>query len=73
MRSGGEAEDQHAGFGVAERGDGLAPIFLIEIGAALHARDFAAVVAQAGAERTGDDFALKDREFVHNDISTLAA
>ena len=38
-----ETEDQNAGCGIAERGDGLAPVFVIEIGAAFDLSDFAAM------------------------------
>jgi len=71
--SGSQAEDQDTGLRIAEGRHGLAPIFVVEIGSALHLGDVAAMVAEAGAESAGDDFTLKNREFVHNDISTLAA
>lgn len=59
VSAGGEAEDEEAGGGVAEGGDGAAPVGLVEIGAALDLRDEAAVLAEAGAALAGDDLLLK--------------
>lgn len=53
--SGGEAEDEDARGGVAEAGDGAAPIGLGLVGAALDFGDVLAVLAQAGTEVAGGD------------------
>ncbi len=54
--SGGEAEDEEAGGGVAEAGDGAAPVGLRLVGAAFDYGDVGAVFAETGALVTGDDF-----------------
>lgn len=59
MGSGGEAEDEDAGVGVAERGDGASPIGLITVGAALEFRNFRSVRAEAGTAATSYDFLLE--------------
>ncbi len=43
----------------AEAGDGLAPVFPVEVGAALLAGDEFAVGDQAWAECAGDDFSVE--------------
>ena len=53
--SGGEAEDEDAGAGIAETGDGAGPVFMILVGAAPGFANAGAVVAQAGTELAGDD------------------
>jgi len=55
VRAGGEAEDEEAGGGVAEAGDGAAPVDFLLIGAALDDGDVGAVFAEAGALVAGDD------------------
>ena len=47
--TGGEADDDEAGFGIAEGGDGEAPVGFVAIGAALGLGDGLAVLAEAGA------------------------
>ncbi len=58
--SGSETEHEHAGVGISEAGDGLAPVFAITIGAAFLARDALAIFDEAGAKGASDDFAVED-------------
>lgn len=51
----GEAEDEDAGAGVAEAGNGTGPVGLVLVGAALDLADASAVVAEAGATFAGYD------------------
>ena len=53
--SGGEAEDEDAGSGVAEAGDGAGPVGLVDVGATFGFADAAAVGAETGAAFTRDD------------------
>ena len=53
--AGGEAEDEDAGAGIAEAGDGAGPVGLVLVGAAFGFADAAAVVAKPGAAFAGDD------------------
>jgi len=53
--SGGEAEDEDAGAGIAEAGDGTGPVSLVYVGAAARLADGGAVGAEPGAELAGDD------------------
>lgn len=55
MGSGGKAEDEDEGAGVAKAGDRASPIGLVLVGAAPGFADAAAVVAQTGATLAGDD------------------
>lgn len=55
MGAGGEAEDEEAGGGVTEAGDGSAPVGFRSVGATLDDGDVGAVFSQAGALITGDD------------------
>lgn len=55
VSSWGETEDEDAGAGVTEAGDGASPVGLVLVRAALGFADAAAVVAQPGATLTGDD------------------
>ena len=57
--SGGESDDDEAGLGVAERGDGAAPVGFVAVGAALGLGDVLAVFAEAGALVAIDDFFLE--------------
>jgi len=59
---GGEAEDQELGVGVAEGGDGFAPIVPIEISAPFDAGDLAAMGDEARATGAGDDLSLQNIE-----------
>ena len=58
--SGGEAEDEDAGVGVAEPGDGTGPIGLVEVGAAADFTDGLAVEAETGTALAGDDVLADD-------------
>jgi hypothetical protein len=53
--AGGEAEDEDAGSGIAEAGDGAGPVGLVDVGATFGFADAAAVVAETGAAFAGDD------------------
>ncbi len=53
--SGSEAEDQDAGAGVSEAGNGTGPVGLVLVGAAASLADAFAVFAEAGAAFAGDD------------------
>ena len=53
--SGGEAQDEDAGFGVAEAGDGSRPVGLVDVGAATGFAEAGAVEAEARASFAGDD------------------
>ncbi len=55
VRSGGEADDEDAGAGVAEAGDGTCPVGLVLVGAAPGDADSGTVLAEAGAELAGAD------------------
>ena len=57
--SGSEAENEDAGVGVSEAGDGLGPVLLIAEGFAAGFADAAAIVAQAGTTSAGGDVLLK--------------
>ena len=57
--TGGEADDDEAGFGIAERGDGAAPVDFVAVGAALGLGDGLAVFAEAGALVAVDDLFLE--------------
>lgn len=70
--TGGEADDDEAGLGVTERGDGAAPVGVGEVGAALDLGDVLAVVAEAGAALAIDDLALKVLQ-AHSVQSTMRA
>jgi hypothetical protein len=54
--SGGETENEDARPGVAERGNGAAPIGLVAVGAALEFRDFRSMGAEPGTAAASDDF-----------------
>jgi len=53
--AGSEAEDEDAGAGIAEAGDGARPVIVVLVGAAAGLADAGAVFAQAGTELAGDD------------------
>ncbi len=57
--AGGEADDDEAGGGIAEGGDGAAPVGLVAVSAALDFGDVAAVIAEARALLAVDDLALE--------------
>ncbi len=57
--SGGEAEDEDAGARIAEGRNGMAPVFLIDVGFAPGGCDGGAMIAQAGAARAGDDAVIE--------------
>jgi hypothetical protein len=60
MGAGGEAQNENARPGVAEARHRLAPIFPVEVGAALDGCDVRAVVAQTRAAAAGDNFGIED-------------
>jgi len=55
VRTGGEADDEHAGIGVAEAGDRTRPVGLVAVGGTAVLADAGAVLAQAGAEFARND------------------
>jgi hypothetical protein len=55
VSAGSEAEDEDAGAGIAETGDGAGPVFMILVGAAAGVADAGTVLAQARAQFAGDD------------------
>jgi len=59
---GGEAENQELRVGIAEAGDGFAPVGPIAKGAAFFLRDFFTVNDEARAFAAGDDFFVQDME-----------
>jgi hypothetical protein len=62
--TGGEAEDENAGTGVPEAGNGAGPVGLILVGTALDLSDSAAIVAEAGAAfAVNDGFANLEKEW----------
>ena len=58
VRAGREADEHHAGIGIAERRHGFPPIRLVGIGAAFLARNLRAVGAQLRAALARNDCAL---------------
>jgi hypothetical protein len=62
VRAGGWSDDEHARLGIAEVGDGLAPVLSVTVGAALLARDLFAVGDEARAAGAGHDFVVQDGE-----------
>ena len=60
MAAGSESEHQDAGMGIAEAGDGLAPVFAVTVGAALLAGNLLAIRDQARTAHAGDDFRIQD-------------
>lgn len=69
--SGGEAENEDTGIGIAKGGDGLAPVVVVAVGAALLAGDLLAVGDEARALGAGDDFAVEDGEPGRGVVSRL--
>ena len=55
VSSGRETEDEDAGFGVAEAGDGTGPVGVVDVRAAAGLADGFAVGAEAGTTFAGDD------------------
>ena len=55
VRSGGKADDEDAGAGVAEARDGPGPVGLVLVGATPGDADSGAVFAESGAELAGAD------------------
>lgn len=62
VRSGSEAEKEDARAGIAEAGNGLGPVRLVEVGAAAGFAERDAVRAQAGAALAADDLLGGDLE-----------
>lgn len=58
VRSRGEADDEDAGAGVAEAGDGTCPVDLVLVGAASGDADSGTVLAEAGASLAGADLGV---------------
>ena len=54
VSAGSQSHDQDAGLGIAESGDGLAPVFPVAVGAALLAGDLLAIGNQARTASAGD-------------------
>ena len=59
VSAGSKADDEDARQRIAEAGDGLAPILVIQIGAALYGRDFAAMRDEARTSSAVGDFVVK--------------
>jgi hypothetical protein len=57
--SGGEAQGQDAGFGVAETGNGPGPVGLVDVGAALALADALAILAKSRTAFTSGDSFMK--------------
>ena len=55
----GKAEDNDAGVGVSEAGDGFTPVVVVQVGTAFFAGDLFAVLDQARAKSTRDDFGIE--------------
>ncbi len=60
--AGSESEHQDAGMGIAEAGNGLAPVFAVAVSAALLAGNALAIRDQTRTARAGDDFRIQDLE-----------
>jgi len=60
--AGSKSEHEHASMRIAEAGNGLAPIFVVAVGAALLARDALSIFHEARTARAGDDFAIQNLE-----------
>ena len=59
MGSGGEAEDEDAGLGVAEAGNRFRPIFPIDVGATLFAANGFTIFRKPSTESAGNNFAVE--------------
>ncbi|GJQ39577.1 MAG: hypothetical protein JETCAE02_19890 [Anaerolineaceae bacterium] len=68
MRAGGESHHEDARLRVAESGDGLAPVFFVDIGLALDPRHFLAPSDEAGTETAGSDLLIEGGESLHEAI-----
>lgn len=60
--SGGEADDEQAGVGIAEGRDWSSPVFVGKVGAAPDTGDFGAMLDQARATAAGGDLLLQGSE-----------
>lgn len=60
MGAGSEAENQHAGIGIAEPGHRFPPVVPIAVGAAFFLGDLLSIGHQARATRAGNDFGVED-------------
>ena len=58
VRSGGETEDNHAGVGIAEAENRLAPVVAIFVSTTFFARYLLAVNHEAGTASAGDQFII---------------
>jgi hypothetical protein len=55
MRSGSEAQNQHAGAGITEAGDRPRPVIVVTVGCSARLTNMSTVGTQAGAEAARDD------------------
>lgn len=65
VRAGGESHYKDARSRIAESGDGLAPVFFVDIRLALDPRHFLAPSDEAGTLAAGDDFGVEYIERFH--------
>ncbi len=62
MRTGGEANNQQPGFGIAKRRHGLPPVVPIQIRPPLYLRDLPAMCDQTGASLTRHDLPIQSHK-----------
>ena len=60
VRAGREADQEHAGAGIAEAGHWFGPIILVAVGATFYASDFLAVFNQARTSPASNNLAIQD-------------
>jgi hypothetical protein len=60
--AGSESENEDAGMGIAEAGNGFAPVLALAVGAALIAGDALTICDQTRTARAGDDFGVQNLE-----------
>ncbi len=60
VRAGSESEHEDAGMGIAESGNGLSPVLVVAVSAALLAGNLLAILDQTRAERAGNDFRIQN-------------
>src|SRR4029077_11424492 len=60
--AGSKSENEDAGMGIAEAGNGLAPILAVAVSAALLAGNLLAIHDQARTKRAADDFRIQNLE-----------
>src|ERR1700675_3052549 len=60
--AGSESENEDAGMGITEPGNGLAPVLAVAVSAALLARDLLAIHDQTRTPRAADDFGIQNLE-----------